>query len=84
MAGWVAPLCPELPGLRILAATPWADLVTQHDCIHAGAVGRVPLGASPTELAAAIRQVHAGEVLFPTEVLLRLVSRAPVETRHHS
>jgi DNA-binding NarL/FixJ family response regulator len=63
----------ELPSLTVVAALPKLDTAMQFDCIRGGAVGCVPASAPPGELGEAIRRAHAGEVLFPPELLRAFV-----------
>ena len=61
------------PGTKALVLADQLDDATLAACAHAGAAGVVPTDGAPDDLARAIKRVHAGEVLFAPEVLLRLL-----------
>jgi DNA-binding NarL/FixJ family response regulator len=71
----------EISDLRILVLTATLDEETLACCVRFGTVGCVTKSQHPEELAIAIRQVALGQVLFSSEILVRLlraeVRRAP-------
>jgi two-component system response regulator DesR len=73
----LAELRAEAPELKALVLTAGLDDETVAACVRAGAAGCVARHQSPADLGRAIRRAHAGEVLFPPEVLVRLLRPAP-------
>ena len=71
-----AALRSELPQLKILILTSTVDENTLFACVQAGAVGYVTKDRPPSELADAIKRVHAGEVLFAPNLLVKLLTRS--------
>jgi DNA-binding NarL/FixJ family response regulator len=69
----LAELRAKLPGLKVLVLAAGLDDETVAACVQSGAVGCVVEHPSPADLGRAIRRVHAGEVLFPPEALVRLL-----------
>jgi DNA-binding NarL/FixJ family response regulator len=63
----------EHPELKMLILTSSLDRDTLAACIEAGAVGCVVKYQAPAELVDAIKRVRAGEVLFPSQALLKLL-----------
>lgn len=64
------------PDVKIIVLATNLDQETMFACAQAGAVGCVTEDHDPKELAAAIRRVHAGDVLFTPEALLELLQGA--------
>jgi two-component system, NarL family, response regulator LiaR len=67
------------PGTRILVLTSFADDHTVLPAIRAGAAGYLLKDVQPTELAAAIRTVNAGEALLAPPVATMLVEQLAAE-----
>jgi DNA-binding NarL/FixJ family response regulator len=82
--GRLAAALPEaLNGARLIVLTARRDKETVADCLRVGAVGFVPMEQEPDDLIQAIKRAHAGEVLFPPELLMGLVTwpiQRPVPT----
>ena len=70
-----AALRQELPAVKIIILTASLDEETLSTCVQAGAVGCAPKDMPPAQLVRAIKRVHAGEVLFAPEILVRLLTR---------
>ncbi len=66
----------EYPDTKVLVLTSTVDEATLQVCVRAGAVGCVAKDRPPVELVRAIKQVHAGEVLFTPSVLVRMLAGA--------
>ena len=71
----------EFPELKVVALTPSLDEDVLFTCVRAGAAGCVTKDRPPTELIRSIERVHAGEVLFPSAVLVSILTRAQREQR---
>jgi DNA-binding NarL/FixJ family response regulator len=65
----------EFPDLRIIVLTSSADDDTITACIRHGAAAYVNKDRPPEELIHVIKQVYAGEVLFPPDVLMKLLNQ---------
>ena len=63
------------PEVKVLVLTGHLDDATLAAPARAGAAGVASTDSSPEDLARAIKRVHAGEVLFAPEVLLRLLQQ---------
>ena len=70
-----ATLRQELPAVKIVILTASLDEETLSTCVQAGAVGCAPKDMPPEQLVRVIKRVHAGEVLFAPEILVRLLTR---------
>jgi DNA-binding NarL/FixJ family response regulator len=71
--GLLGPLHAAPRGLRALVLARTDDDDTQLACAAAGAIGCVPRTLAAPELARAVQHAHAGNVLFSSGVLLRLL-----------
>jgi two-component system, NarL family, response regulator LiaR len=69
----------DAPATRILVLTSFADDHTVLPAIRAGAAGYLLKDVQPSELAAAIRTVHAGEALLAPTVATMLVEQLAAE-----
>jgi DNA-binding NarL/FixJ family response regulator len=76
----IVSLLADLPELKILVLTPSLDEETLYTCVRAGAVGCITRDSPPEELMRSIQRAHAGEILFTTDVLVRLLRRRPDTT----
>ena len=65
----------ERPALKVIVLSGPADEEALLACVRSGAQGHVSRDRAPAHLARAIRRVHAGEVLFAPELLMRLLRR---------
>ena len=72
----LAELRAELLGLKVIVLAAGPDDEALLTFVRAGAAGQVGTDRSPAELIRAIKQVHAGEVLFPPNLLVELLLRA--------
>jgi len=66
--------CPETKLLVLASATENEDLMVS---VEAGVAGYISRDMDPQGLVLAIKRVDAGEALFPPELLLKLLKRAP-------
>ena len=66
----------EAPDVKSIVLIARLDDETLTACVKAGAVGCVSRDSPPAQLVRAIKRVHAGEVLFAPEVLVRLLTRS--------
>jgi DNA-binding NarL/FixJ family response regulator len=66
--------CPGTKLVMLASATQSEDLLA---CVEAGVAGYISGDLNPQGLVVAIRRIHAGEALFPPELLLDLIKRAP-------
>lgn len=71
-------------GTRVLVITTREDLETLSPFIQARAVGCIIISQPSSEFAAAVRRVHAGDVLFPPAVLVRLLDENEAPRRSSS
>ena len=67
----------EFPEARIIALTTWAGDGDIHRALETGARGYLLKDVASEEVANAIRQVHAGRRIIPTEVAERLAEFTP-------
>lgn len=67
----------ESPGARIIALTTWDGDADIHRALEAGARGYLIKDVVDEEVAAAIRQVHAGGRAIPSAVAQRLADHTP-------
>lgn len=63
------------PNTRLIVLTHDEDEATLLSCARAGAAAQVSQRRPSAELLAAIKRVHAGEVLFAPELLVKLLDR---------
>ena len=70
-------LCREFPGTRILVLTTYDGDEEIYQALRAGASGYLLKDVPEAELAAAIRAVHLGRRVIPSEIALRLADRLP-------
>jgi DNA-binding NarL/FixJ family response regulator len=73
----IAAITAEFPGARIIALTTWEGDADIHRALEAGARGYLLKDVASEEVAAAIRQVHAGGRAIPSDVAKRLVAFTP-------
>jgi DNA-binding NarL/FixJ family response regulator len=71
----------ESPNARVIVLTSAEDQQTLLACVQAGAVGYLNKDNPPTELISAIKQVHAGDVLFPSARLVSLLAQLRLKHR---
>jgi DNA-binding NarL/FixJ family response regulator len=71
----IAAVRAEHPDATIVLRTHSDDPATIAACVEAGAVGYVGDAAPPTEVIAAIKRAHAGEVLFTRAELTRMLEQ---------
>ena len=62
----------EFPDARVIILTTFEGDVEIHRALKAGARGYMLKSTNPEEMVHAIRQVHAGKTLVPSEVAARL------------
>lgn len=73
----IGALTAEFPEARIIALTTWDGDADIHRALEAGARGYLLKDVVSEEVAAAIRQVHAGGRVIPSGVAQRLAEFAP-------
>ena len=61
------------PGVKLVVLTPSEDESTLLSCVRAGAAAQVSQSSPPAALLESIKRVHAGEVLFAPELLVKLL-----------
>jgi DNA-binding NarL/FixJ family response regulator len=69
----------QFPALPLLILTSSDDDQTIFSCVQHGAVGYVNKDRFTADLVGAIKRVSRGEVLFPSDVLVKLLTRASQE-----
>src|SRR5437867_5836857 len=65
----------DAPDLKIIVLTSSEDESELLACVQAGASGHQTTDRQPTELVDSIKRVHAGELVFTTDVLVNLMTR---------
>jgi DNA-binding NarL/FixJ family response regulator len=73
----IAAITAEFPEARIIALTTWEGDTDIHRALEAGARGYLLKDMASEEVAAAIRQVHAGGRAIPSDVAKRLAAFTP-------
>jgi DNA-binding NarL/FixJ family response regulator len=66
------------PDVKLMILTQSDDEATLSTCLQAGAAASINKHCSPEELVRSVKRVHAGEVLFASEQLFKLLTRPPL------
>lgn len=69
------------PEVKVIALTSFSDAQLIHDALQAGASGALLKVATASELANAIRSVHAGNSILSPEITQMLIDAAPAPER---
>jgi DNA-binding NarL/FixJ family response regulator len=77
---FVEQLQKRVPGTRTILLGQGIDELDARRAIRAGAWGYLPITIAPSALAAAVRAVHAGEIVLPRTLIRQLL----VEARSNS
>lgn len=72
VASWLRECYPDV---NVVLLTGWPDDSVLAAAIEAGCAGYVQKTSAFAELVGAVRKVHAGEAVFPTDVLVHALSR---------